>query len=97
MNNFLKVLPGPPEIKAPKGTRCYSLQERKIYEQIDGLRKNKWVAVKSEVDLDAQMLITFFFSTPQNIVDLKGTALEQTSTSSGGTESDKVLAITNMV
>lgn len=94
MNNIIKVKPGPPDVKAPKGTKCYNLYEGIIYEQIDGLKRNKWEAINHNVDLDGQMLVRFLLNPSENIVDLTGTILEQSSISGG---SNINIAIANMV
>lgn len=95
MNNFIKVKPGPPEEKAPKGTKCYNLYEGVIYEQMDGLRKNKWEAVNHNVNLDGQMFVQFLLNTSENVVDLSTTVLAPAPTTTGG--SDVNIAISNMV
>lgn len=85
MNNFIKVKPGPPEEKAPKGTKCYNLLEGVVYEQVDGLKKNRWDKIANNVNLDAQMLIRFLFNKSENIVDLEGSSFQSNNSDSGNT------------
>lgn len=82
MNQRNFIILGVPEGVEPRGVRCLSISERKVYEQMQRPKGSRWEVVESGIDITGQRMIDFLFKNDGS-VDISGSVFE----SSGGGES----------
>ncbi len=78
MNQTNFIILGVPDSVEPNGVRCFSIGEKKVYEQMKRPRGSEWIAIESGIDITGQKLLNFLFK-DNGRVDITGSVFENTS------------------